>query len=150
MLLSAMTLAALLQAAPAMATAVVIPEAAPVAGHTGYLFRRKPSDTDQRVDQLRMRLPKAAGPKAADEAGARRFASPSSKMKPPRRSRPDFVRNPQMASCDRDGLTNAGHPDTPEVQPLSKMPKAHAERAVVRLVDGCPVPVLIAQRTPAR
>lgn len=149
MLLSALILATALQAAP-VAPALVIPEAAPVVGHTGALLARKPFDPAQRVDQLTMRLPKAARPKAVDEARARPFTSPSSKTKRSPRPPLNFVRNPQMADCGRNGLENAGHPDTPAVQPLSKMPEAHAERAVVRLVDGCPVAVLIAQRTPTR
>lgn len=94
-------------------------------------------------------IPEAARPKPVDEALARPFASPPSRVKRLPRPAPGFVRNPQMADCDRNRLENAGHPDIPAVQPLSKMPKAHAERAVVRLVDGCPVAVLIAQRTPA-
>jgi len=149
MLLSALILAAALQA-PTGAPTLVIPDAAPVVGHSGALLRRKPFDPAQRVDQLTMRLPKAPRPKPVDEARAQRFASPSSKPRPPGRTRLDFVRNPQMANCGGNGLTRAGYSDTPGVQPLSKMPEAHAERAVVRLVDGCPVAVLVAQRTPSR
>jgi hypothetical protein len=51
-----------------------------------------------------------------------------------------------MTSCNGQGLTQAGHPETLTVQPLSKMSKAHGERAVARLVDGCPVAVVIAER----
>lgn len=124
MLLSALTLAALLQAAPT-ATSVVIPEAAPIVGQMGYLLRRKPFDPTQRVDHLRMRSPKTARP-----------AKALLKVKSPR------------VRCDSNELSRASHPETLTAQPLSKLPKAHGERAVARLVDGCPVPVLIAQSDP--
>lgn len=124
MLLSALTLAIALQAAP-VAPTVVIPDAAPIAGRNGPPLARKSLDTAQGVDQLRMRSPKARRAKV-------------------------FVVKPPGTSCDSKGLSRASHPEALTAQPLSKMPEAHAERAVVRLVDGCPVAVLIAQRTPAR
>ena len=149
MVLSALTLVALLQAAP-VAPSVVIPEAAPVIGQKGYLLQRKPFDPTQRVDQLRMPFPKVAHAATPEEVRARRYVSPSLKMKPPRRSPPDFARRSQMVSCDNNGLSHAGHPETLTAQPLSKMPKARLEKAVVRLVDGCPVPVVVAQNGPSR
>lgn len=123
MLLSALTLVALLQAAP-VATSVVIPPAGPVVAQKGYLLRKMPIDPAQRVDQLRMRPPKAVRRVKAFE------------VKPPR------------VRCDSKGLSRASHPETLTAQPLSKLPKAHGERAVARLVDGCPVSVLIAQNDP--
>jgi hypothetical protein len=150
MLLSALTLAALLQIAPAAASTaptVIIPEATPVVGQKGYLLQRRPFNTVDRVDQLRMPFAKHSRAMSPEAARAQRFVSPSLKLKPQRKRPPvGFVRNPQMVSCDTNGLTRAGHPETATVQPLSKMPKAHGERAVARLVDGCPVAVMIAQR----
>ena len=143
MFFSALTLAAVLQAAP-----VVIPEAPAIGGRKGYLLQRGPYDPNQRVDQLRLPAPKRAHPATPEEVRARRYVAPPFKMKPSRRPRPDFVRHPQMVSCDSNGVSRAGHPDAPTAQPLSKLPKAHGERAVVRLVDGCPVSVLIAQNDP--
>ncbi len=154
MLLSALTLAAMLQAAPMaapMATSVAVPQAAPAVGLKGYLLQRKPFNTADQVDQLRMPLAKRAhrmSPEAALALAARRSATPrQSKLAPPRRPL-NFVRGPQMANCENHGLERAGHPEAPQAQPLSKMPRAHGERAVARLVDGCPVAVLIAQRAP--
>ena len=149
MLLSALTLAALLQAAPATPPAA-IPEAPSVAGQKGYLLQRGPYDPNQRVDQLRLPAPKLAHPATPDEVRARRYRSPMFKVKPSRRPRPDFARHPQMVSCDSNGLSRAGQPETLRTQPLSKLPGAHLERAVVRLVDGCPVTVMVAQNGPAR
>ena len=100
-------------------------EAAPVVGQMGLLLRRKPFDPAQQVDQLGMRAPKAARP-----------AKAPFKVKAPR------------VSCHSNGLSRASHPETLTARPLSKLPKAHGERAVARLVDGCPVPVLIARNDP--
>lgn len=52
----------------------------------------------------------------------------------------DFVLNPQGANCE-SALRMASRPAASEAQPLSKMPSAHLEFAVARLVDGCPVAV---------
>lgn len=123
MLLSALTLAAMLQAAPAAAS-VVIPEVAPVVGQKGHLLQRKPFDPAQRVDQLTMRSPQVARPVKAFKAKAPRV------------------------SCDSNGPSRASHPEPLMAQPLSKLPKAHGERAVARSVDGCPVSVLIARNDP--
>lgn len=122
MLLSALTLAAMLQAAPEI-------------GMTG-----------QPVGELT--IPRKAKSVFLDKAPARsRFVFPAPgafRHAPPL----GFVRGPQAAGCRNNGLDQAGHPETLTVQPLSKMPKAHGELAVARLVDGCPVAVLIAQRAP--
>jgi hypothetical protein len=150
MLLSALAIAALLQASPAALT-LTIPDAAPVVGQKHHLLQRRPFNSESRVDQLRM--PYARRPHAITAEAARALASgrPATPRRPKFQPSPQgFVRGPLMPDCDRNGLTSAGHPETQTVQPLSKMPNAHAERAVVRLVDGCPVAVLIAQRTPAR
>jgi hypothetical protein len=153
MLLSALTLAAMLQIAPVatpMATSVVIPQAASAVGLKGYLSEARPAGIAQSVGELSVPVPKAARvarAKAAYEGRAQRFV-PSFKRKPLRSMR-GFVRNPQMVNCDSNGLTPAGGPETQQLQPLSRMPRAHGERAVARLVDGCPVAVTIAQQTPA-
>jgi hypothetical protein len=128
MLLSALTLGALLQAAPL----VEIPPAPHV------------------------QLPPP--PKATMTRGARQLeawqtapwetgrASRTFKARPlPRKS---FVVNPQTANC-RAAPELVGNPESLKAHPLSKMPRGHGERAVARMVDGCPVPVLIAQRAPA-
>ncbi len=60
--------------------------------------------------------------------------------KPPKKG---FVYNPQMANCRSAAPELAGRPERLQAQPLSKMPEARGERAVARLVDGCPVAVLI-------
>ncbi len=135
MLLSALALAAVLQTTP-------------VAGEKSYLLQQKPFDTAQRVDQLRMPFPKKAKPMTGEGAPQRFFAprAPRRVFKAPPAT---FVHAPMMANCHVAPQV-VGHPETLQVQPLSKMPKARGERAVARLVDGCPVPVLIAQADPAR
>jgi hypothetical protein len=156
MLLSALALAALLQVAPmapSAAPTVVIPEAAPVIGRKGYLLQRQPFTADG-VEQLRMPLAKrhrAMSPEAARDFAARRPPTPrrpklQSSPWPPR----GFVRGPQATNCKTIAPEPAGDPETLKSQPLSKMPKARLEKAVVRLVDGCPVPVLVAQNGPVR
>ncbi len=57
--------------------------------------------------------------------------------------------NPQTVNCRSSAPELVGNPESLKAHPLSKMPKAYGERAVARMVDGCPVPVLIAQRAPA-
>jgi hypothetical protein len=135
MLLSALILAAALQAAP------------PVAGQTGYLPQRGPFETDQSVAQPRQPFHRKIKPSAGRAIA--RILDPSLdapfKATPPRA----VARNPMMASCGRHGLERAGGSQTPTVQPLSRMPPARAEYAVARLIDGCPVASPIAQRTPA-
>jgi hypothetical protein len=158
--LSALALAALLQIAPMApsaaapaAPAVVIPEAAPVIGRKGYLLQRQPFNPDQRVDQLRMPFAKRAhpmSPEAARALAAGRSVASSRKLRQPRQPQQKFVTNPLLSTCGIHGLERAGHLETPTTQPLSKMPKARLEKAVVRLVDGCPVPVLVAQNGPVR
>jgi hypothetical protein len=130
MLLSALALAALLQAAPDIQL-------------KGYLVAPRLADRTQPVGELIMPVPRRAKG-AAYKASTRSRAVSPFKAKPA--PRPDFFRNQQMASCDSHGLTQAGHPEALTVQPLSKMPQAHGERAVARLVGGCPVAVMIAQR----
>jgi|GEM_PF-2417617 len=134
MFLSALTFAALLQAAP-------------VAGQKGYLLQQKPFETGQRVDQPRLPFPRKS--KSAMGEAERAFpptrigqaASPFPKKR--------IIRSPMTPGCGSEPLQRAAHPEVVQVQPLSKMPQAHGELAVARLVDGCPVAVLIAQRTPA-
>lgn len=57
-------------------------------------------------------------------------------------ARRDFVLNPMGANCE-SVLRKARDSGTTEIQPLSKMPSAHLEFAVARLVDGCPVAALM-------
>jgi len=130
MLLSALTFAAMLQAAPEM-------------GLTGHLDGQRSSAGAQPVGELVV-IPHAAKPATVKGARALSWSRRAFKPAPPL----GFVRGPQAPGCRNNGLEHAGHPETLEVQPLSKMPKAHGERAVARLVDGCPVAVLIAQRAP--
>lgn len=130
MLLSALTFAAALQAAPEI-------------GLTGYLNGQRPSARTQPVGELIV-VPHAAKPATVKEARALSWSRRAFKPAPPL----GFVRGPQAPGCRNNGLEHAGHPEALQVQPLSKMPKAHGERAVARLVDGCPVAVMIAQ-TPA-
>lgn len=144
MLLSALTLAALLQAAPM----AVIPEAAPVVGGRGHLLHDKPYVIGQPVDQPRVPFRKKSHAWMGEEAFTR-FTAPSqrrTKRAPPVKR--DFAFNPQTVNCRSDALQKAARLDTLKIQPLSKLPKAHGERAVARLVDGCPVPVLVAQSDP--
>lgn len=131
MLLSALTLAAMLQAAPEI-------------GLTGHLNGQRLSDRTQPVGELV--VPRKAKSVVLDKAPApaRALSWRARKPTPPL----GFVRGPQAAGCKNNGLEQAGHPETLKVQPLSKMPRARGEHAVARLVDGCPVAVLIAQRAP--
>jgi hypothetical protein len=134
MLLSALTLAAMLQVAPEV-------------GLAGHLNEQRLSEA-QPVGELT--IPRKAKPAFVDRAPARSISWQDRKMSwRARKPTPQlgFVRGPQAAGC-RKGLEQAGHPETLQVQPLSKMPRAHGELAVARLVDGCPVAVLIAQRAP--
>jgi hypothetical protein len=130
MLLSAVFFAAALQAAPEI-------------GLTGRLNGQPPSARAQPVGELIV-VPRAAKPATVKEARALSWSRRAFKPAPPL----GFVRGPQAPGCRNNGLEQAGHPETLTVQPLSKMPKAHGELAVARLVDGCPVAVLIAQRAP--
>ena len=61
-----------------------------------------------------------------------------------------FVIGPQARGCKRTAPELVGKPDALTAQPLTKMPMAHGEWAVARLVDGCPVAVPIVRRAPAR
>jgi len=127
MFLSALALAVTLQAVPEISL-------------KGYLVA--PSvvgRATQSVGELILPLPR----KAADPTPARRFrtASPSvfkAKPRPPAR----FLSNPHIAGCNA-APQFAANPQTLTLQPLSKMPKAHGERAVSRLIDGCAVAVPI-------
>lgn len=123
MLLSALSLAAVLQVTPPVTL-------------RGYRAPRRSIDATQSVDTLTLPLPKWAKAAKAPRVPVRRFTKA-----PPAA----FVRDPMMANC-HTARQLVGHPETLQVQPLAKMPKAHGERAVARLVDGCPVAVLIAQR----
>jgi hypothetical protein len=138
MLLSAMIFAAALQAAPV------------AVAQEGYLVPDRPAAATQSLDQLVLPLPRTRATTAAKaQARAMRFAPSTrrhdAKTLPPLQ-KPTFVRDPQMVGCDPNKLQRAGDPEALKVQPLSKMPRAHGERAVARLVDGCPVAVMIAQR----
>lgn len=127
MLLSALAFAAALQAAP-------------LADQQGYLLKHKPFDWTQPHKKQPVSSPEALR-WTAEEARARVAKHGKFKASTPR----DFVVNPQMTNC-KTAPQLVGHPETLTVQPLSKMPKAHGERAVARLVDGCPVAAMIAQR----
>ena len=127
MLLSALAFAAALQAAP-------------LADQQGVLLKHEPFDWAQPHKKRPLSSPKAL-PWTVEEARAR--VAKRARFKPP--TPRDFVVNPQRTNC-KTAPQLVGHPETLTVQPLSKMPKAHGERAVARLVDGCPVAVMIAQR----
>lgn len=122
---------------PALAFAVAL-QATPEIGLKGHLNGVRVADRAQPVGELTVTPRKVRVVEAAP-----RTAHPRRTFKP--QPRLGFVRNPQMADCRTDGLELAGNPEMLKAQPLSKLPKAHGERAVVRLVDGCPVAVMIAQ-----
>lgn len=135
MFLSAVALAALLQAAP-------VPEAA-VAGEKGQLFQRGPFMAPP-VDQLT--LPRSKSAKSMRKLPAART--------PPRitwrRATPlGFVRGPQTARCISNAPELIANKDALTAQSLADMPTARGERAVSLLIDGCAVPVLVEQRAPA-
>lgn len=128
MLLSALTLAAALQAAPEIVL-------------KGSPMGARPAERAQPVGELtvaprRQRVWAVVPPR-------------TSKLGPPRMRRSalkkDFVVNPQMVNCKSNGPELVANSEKLRAVPLSKMPKAHGERAVARLVDGCPVAVTIAQ-----
>ena len=125
MFLSALTLAAMLQAAPEISLKG-LPRAPRLPGPVGELAMPLP--------------PKAKLAAAADAARARRLIQPSFVRKP--RARAALLPNPHIAGCNPPPQHAAGS-ETPKLQPLSKMPNAHGERAVSRLVDGCAVAVPI-------
>ncbi len=129
MFLSALTLAALLQAAPLVELPptphVQLPPPPAVKMTRGArqleAWQTKPLET--------WRAPRTFKPRPLPKKG--------------------FVVNPQTANCRSSAPELVGNRESLKAHPLSKMPKAHGERAVARMVDGCPVPVLIAQRAPA-
>lgn len=130
MFLSALALAALLQTAPN-------------AGQQGYVFNGSLSDKGQPIEKRTLPRVSQSIPWSIQVYPVRRrFAY----KRPPL----GFVRNPQMTDCKDAAPQPVGHPEALQAQPLSQMPKAHGERAVARLVDGCPVAVLVAQSGPAR
>ncbi len=138
MFLSAITLAALLQAAP-------------VAGETSFLLQRWSFETGQRVDQLRLPAPKVR--RSAPLLEGAFLPAPRS---PPRitwrKATPSplgFVRGPGTARCINNAPETVASTDALTAHPLSEMPDARGERAVARLIDGCAVPVLVEQRAPA-
>lgn len=133
MFLSAVALAALLQAAP-------------VAGQKDLLLQRRTFDTAQRVDQLRLPAPLTRKTPALKTAQTPRT--------PPRmtwrRATPlGFVRGPETPRCISNAPELIANKDALTAQPLADMPKARGERAVSLLIDGCAVPVLVEQRAPA-
>ncbi|USQ95571.1 hypothetical protein [Caulobacter sp. RL271] len=130
MLLSALALAALLQTAP-------------VEGQKGYLLQHQPFDWAHPAKKRTLPFSKQAQAFTIEAARAR-DARRGTFRRPPQ-PRKTFVVNPQMVNCKSNGPELVASSETPRLQPLSKMPKAHGERAVARLVDGCPVAVTIAQ-----
>ncbi len=126
MLLSALAFAAALQAAP-------------MADQQGALLKHEPFDWARPHKKPALSSPEF---RPWTPEGARFRVAKRGNFKPTPR---DFVVNPQMTNC-KTAPQLVGHPETLTVQPLSKMPEAHGERAVARLVDGCPVAVMIAQR----
>ena len=127
MFLSALALAVTLQAVPEISL-------------KGYLSAPRLLDrTAQSVGDLILPLPR----RAADPARPRRFKIASQsvfKAKP--RPPAGFLSNPHISGCNAPPQF-AANPEALKLQPLSKMPKAHGERAVSRLVDGCAVAVPI-------
>jgi hypothetical protein len=127
MLLSALTFAAMLQAAPDL----------------GLNSLRAPrlADGSRPVGELAMPLLPKARRAAVEEARAKAIR-PAFVRKP--RARAPLLPNPHIAGCNPPPQY-AANPDRLPLQPLSKLPKAHGERAVSRLVDGCAAPVMIEQ-----
>lgn len=128
MILSALAFAAALQAAPDITL-------------KGHPLGMRPADRTQPVGELTV---------APRKARARFVAPPRTfKLALPRArrlaSKKDFVVDPQMVNCKSNGPELVSSSEKLRAVPLAKMPKAHGERAVARLVDGCPVAVTIAQ-----
>lgn len=92
------------------------------------------------VGELYLRAPKVGSQAVKAKRAPINWARGSSKPKKTF-GRKDFFLYPQGPNC-RSALQKA-RGAAAEVQPLSKMPSAHLEFAVARLVDGCPVPVLM-------
>jgi hypothetical protein len=125
MLLSALALAAALQAAPN-------------AGQQGYVFNDNLSDTAQPIEKRTLPRVSQSIPWAI-QAYPVRSSGRLAYKRPPM----GFVRNPQMVNCKSTGPELVASSERLQALPLSKMPKARGERAVARLVDGCPVAVPI-------
>jgi hypothetical protein len=128
MLLSALALAALLQAAP--------------------LVEIPPAPHVQSPPPPAAKMTRGAKQVEAWQTKSLETWRASRTFKPRPLPKRDFVVNPQTADCRSIAPELVGNPESLKAHPLSKMPKAHGERAVARMVDGCPVPVLIAQRAP--
>jgi hypothetical protein len=108
----------------------------------GYVIGERPASRAQSVGELTI-APRKAMPRLPAPPQMRSRFTPSRTFK--RAGPKDFVVNPQMANCRGEGPELIANAEMLQGQPLSKMPKARGERAVARLVDGCPVAVTIAQ-----
>lgn len=132
MLLSALTFAVALQAAPDLAL-------------KGYSVSARGT---QPVGELTVAPRKGKSLLLHVAPERARFIAPprAAKLNPSRRpAKKDFVVNPQMVNCKSNGPEPVASSEKLRAVPLSKLPRAHGERAVARLVDGCPVAVTIAQ-----
>lgn len=128
MILSAFAFAAALQAAPDITL-------------KGYPLGMRPADRAQPVGELTVAPRKQ---RVWAVAPPRTFKLVPPRTRPPTPKK-DFVVNPQMVNCKSIGPELVSSSEKLRAVPLAKMPKAHGERAVARLVDGCPVAVTIAQ-----
>lgn len=150
MFFSALTLAVLLQTAPA---APVAPPA-PVPGKRGYLLQQEPFDPSRPLEKNSGPFVKPTHRLTPDEARALGSVG-ALRMRPPRKARPPQPRPRQFAlgpaaSCKKITPERVAKTDDLKRQPLSKMPMARTEYAVARTVDGCPVAVLVASAGPVR
>lgn len=134
MLLSALAFAAALQAAP-------------VTGQKGYLIQRRPFEVGQRVDQPRLPFPKRR-PMTREELERMRDAG--LRERPVQRPKPGFksqrVAQSLTPSCAAPPLEYTAKREPVLPRKLGDLPRAHGERAVLRTLDGCPVPALVAMR----
>lgn len=132
MFLSALTLAAALQATPA-------------AGQKGYLLQRKPFETAQRVDQPRLPFPKRSSmtPEQRERLRAAGLMEKPVQM-------PKKVRRVAVPACALPPLEYTAKREPVSPRKLGDLPQAHGERAVLRKLDGCPVATPITLREEAQ
>lgn len=129
MFLSALALAAALQAAPVTGQAA--------------LLQRRPFVVGQRVDQLRMPFPKRP-PMTREELERRRAAGLKEK---PVQFRAHRVAVRALPACARPAFEYAAQREEATPRKLNDLPPAYGELAVLRKVDGCPVSTPIVART---
>lgn len=131
MFLSALALAAALQAPPVNGQQV--------------LLQRRPFEVGQRVDQLRAPFPRPPS-RTRGELELRRAAGLEEK---PVQFKSHRVAGRALPACARPPFEYAAKREEATPRKLSDLPPAHGERAVLRKVDGCPVSTPIIARADA-